>query len=850
MAKKKKAASGNEKNANSEMASSTSPPTTATPSNSLTTTKKAAKPIQPAQPQSPPALIICRNKHWRFISSFHGPWLQLPPEILETLANMNYNTPRPRPIDPAVFFDIVKIRRLVDEATNLAVRAASGVASIGQTNASNAPAHHAAYLGLGLGYGSGGQTKLSRERKQKMRESATQKLAKAYQLDEIACSVATMQSASALEEVAAHVLQRNPQDLDALYVHFFHEKIPSRQLAESTDLAPLNTVIASRPSDPEPLRTRGIVRIFKSDFEGAVTDFKWAIDRNRPRAVHAEKQLEAEAHEVQQKTNRRQEDIILKDEDHPSSLNAQLLFQKAGVHLTIACRNVAAAFLPTKPEEEDKPAPMSQAENEGQKKMMEARKLVRLHAKRALRDIMGFLSHFEYSPDLPIQIAEEFTHKATSLANGQRVPRGQVYTPQPGSPVTGSAPSHRIYKLSELFAASPPPGLPPYPNMELTTRAQQPLSAMLQTTTETITFHPLLADSLHSLLLCHCLVQTSAKELLRHAYMVARLARLADGYPVFQASRSPARADWIEILRGGSNWINLAGNWDDLCAPAPIPLFQPGANGSGPVPVSMTRGHPSARQAKLLRAAADDMKLDSSSNALMRSVSGSSSTPNGAAEAERQRQELIHHQAVLDSLNDERVTDESSFRLAIRARKLRAERDYQLDNAVTALDAKLTRGDPEFSSPRVTAAKASENEDFRHVPHTKTPDTESAGEGTNGSAKPAATGNGAQETTGGTSPSTGSTSAASSLADTPAPAPVAHRRTADDAARDYPISTERAMAITRWVLDAPPNAGLETSADGAPRKKKKRPANKSSSRSPSAAAVAALGDLLLGGGVN
>ena len=81
---------------------------------------------------SPFALADCSQRefrHWRYISSFHGPWLQLPPEILETLANTNYNTPRPHPIDPAVFFDLAKIRRLVDEATNLAVRAASGNAA-------------------------------------------------------------------------------------------------------------------------------------------------------------------------------------------------------------------------------------------------------------------------------------------------------------------------------------------------------------------------------------------------------------------------------------------------------------------------------------------------------------------------------------------------------------------------------------------------------------------------------------------------------------------------------------------------------------------------------------------------
>ena len=158
-----------------------------------------------------------------------------------------------------------------------------------------------------------------------MRESATQKLSKAYHLDEIACSVATMQSASALEEVAAHVLQRNPQDLDATYVHFFHEKIPSRQLAESTSLAPLNAIIASRPNDSEPLRTRALVQIFKGDFDGAVSDLKKAIDYNRPRSAHTSTQ-DVDVYEKLHRSTRWQEDTILKEEEHPSSLSAQLLF--------------------------------------------------------------------------------------------------------------------------------------------------------------------------------------------------------------------------------------------------------------------------------------------------------------------------------------------------------------------------------------------------------------------------------------------------------------------------------------------------------------------------------------------
>jgi len=106
-------------------------------------------------------------------------------------------------------------------------------------------------LGITHGRGGGGNAKLSSERKFRMREHATSKLSHAYRLDEIAASVATMQSASALEDVAKHVLQRNDQDPEAQYVHFFHEKIPSRAMAESTSLAPLTEIINACPFSDE-----------------------------------------------------------------------------------------------------------------------------------------------------------------------------------------------------------------------------------------------------------------------------------------------------------------------------------------------------------------------------------------------------------------------------------------------------------------------------------------------------------------------------------------------------------------------------------------------------------------------
>ncbi|KAJ4404001.1 hypothetical protein N0V85_004958 [Neurospora sp. IMI 360204] len=832
MAKKKKSTSVEDKasEVQSPAVPATQDPSSGSGSGSKKTAKTKAQPQQ--QPPPVPALIICRNKHWRYISSFHGPWLQLPPEILETLANLNYNTPRPRPIDPSVFFDLVKIRRLVDDATNLAVRAASGVATVSQRSMSGGP-HHA----LGL-FGPGGQTKLSRERKHRMREQATQKLSKAYHLDEIASSVATMQSASPLEEVASLVLQRNPQDADAKYVHFFHEKIPSRQLAQCTNLDALSEIISEKSTQGEPLRTRATVRIFKEDFEGAIADLTEALRIHR---FYRLPQNAPKHHNHPQARPARQEDLVLKEEEQPNSLEIQLLFQRAGVYLTIACQHVQAAF-PSKPAEAtgkatngdisddgNTPHVLTPAEQEAEKKVMEARKLVRHNVKRALKDYMNYLSHFEYSPDLPIEIAEDFARKVNYAANGIRVPRSFSHASRSDSPVTGepgeSQPTHRIFALSDLFAASPPADLPPYPSTELTPvrpQQQQPTFAAFQTTTETLTYHPLMNDALHALLLCHCLIQTSAKELLRHAYMVARLARLADGYPIFQASRSPARADWTEVLRASGNFIQLAGTWEDLCAPAPLPLFQPSGPGGGSVPVALPGP---IRQNKTLPPPPTGGPAEP--GAIVRSTS--SNDTNHAADAEKQRKERIQHQAIIDALGDDRIKDEASFRMAVKARQLRAENDYRLDNAVAAMDAKLTGRDFESLAleappPKETTIATNGSKPTSQFTNSSTPTSTSTA--LTRTTSSTANGNGTPTTTNtnGVNKPPSSTTNGGTAAQQPAQTQTQNiRRWSVDDGKEYPISTDRASAIARWVLEAPPNAGLTSgSGDGTARRKKKK----------------------------
>ncbi|KAK4643988.1 hypothetical protein QC761_300770 [Podospora bellae-mahoneyi] len=747
-------------------------------------------------------LIICRNKHWRYISAFHGPWLQLPPEVIETLANINYNTPRPRPIDPAVFFDLVKIRRLVDEAIDLAVRAASGVASLNQQSIPGL--HHAAALGLGFGFRPGNQAKLSPERKHRMRKDATHKLCKAYKLDEVACSVSTMQSASALEEVASLVLQRSPDDSDAKYVHFFHEKIPSRQLAECTSLQPLDEAIHENPSDPEPLRTRGIVKIFKEDFQGAVADFTDALRVHRlrrPTHRYAGKDAEAEQ-QVAQRTARRTEDVVLKEEEQPSSLETQLLFQRAGVYLTMACQHVDAAFPDGSPQVPEPDSDGDQASPPLSPEVLEARQHVRQNAKRALRDYMTYLSHFEYSPDLPLDIAEDFARKVNSIANGVRVPRHTTKSASPlGNDERTTQKPHRIYVLSDLFAPSPPPDLPPYPITDLASlQAQQPPPPVLSPViTETLTYHPLLADALHALLLCHCLIQTSAKELLRHAYMVARLARLADGYPAFQASRSPARTDWVEVLRAGGNWIQLAGAWDDLCAPAPVPVLHP--NGSSPL--HHLQHQPP--QSKPALPSSDTTGSEVSTE--LRELPSPFPFPV-PVETEKQRKDRLHHQIVLDALGDERVSDEPSFRQAVLARQLRAEHDYQLANAVAELRAQITSG--------VVAGQPQQPQQPQQPPQQQQlllPANNHDNEDDDGSSLEGAIGDLDIDGQKVTSDGNGGV-VARAQGNGNGGGPGRH-----ELEKEYPVGSDRALAVARWVLDAPPNAGI-VPGDGKKRRKR------------------------------
>ena len=142
----------------------------------------------------------------------------------------------PPPVDPGVFQSVASIRRLIDEASELSVRASSGLSAIalgslrnGGGGLGNSPwGSTQGFNPLGDNGHGGRNVTMSATRIHRLRALAVQKLAAAYAADEIASSVMVMQGGSIFDDIAERVLKYDPNDADAKYVHFFHEKIPSR----------------------------------------------------------------------------------------------------------------------------------------------------------------------------------------------------------------------------------------------------------------------------------------------------------------------------------------------------------------------------------------------------------------------------------------------------------------------------------------------------------------------------------------------------------------------------------------------------------------------------------------------
>ncbi len=134
---------------------------------------------------------------------------------------------------------------------------------------------------------------------------------------------------------------------------------------------------------------------------------------------------------LQQRSDRKQEDVVLRRKtsraawkfSFSSSEPASILPLHASVYPSLPPgRPAGTAFSGGDDAQLPDPAPKPTADGleplsslppgiEPDSTQLEAQKAVRLNAKRALRDYLQYLSHFDYTPELPIEVAEEFARK-------------------------------------------------------------------------------------------------------------------------------------------------------------------------------------------------------------------------------------------------------------------------------------------------------------------------------------------------------------------------------------------------------------------------------------------------------
>ncbi|KAF8499377.1 hypothetical protein JB92DRAFT_3218148 [Gautieria morchelliformis] len=120
---------------------------------------------------------------------------------------------------------------------------------------------------------------MSGMRVNRLKALTVQRLAGAYNADEITASVMVVQGTCTLDDIAEQVLRVDPSDPDARY-----EKIPSSR----TTTHVLDKLIAAYPQRLEFYCTPGIVRCFRDQYQLATRDFTRALKeaRNLRNAKH------------------------------------------------------------------------------------------------------------------------------------------------------------------------------------------------------------------------------------------------------------------------------------------------------------------------------------------------------------------------------------------------------------------------------------------------------------------------------------------------------------------------------------------------------------------------------------
>ncbi|KAI9727467.1 MAG: hypothetical protein M1828_006409 [Chrysothrix sp. TS-e1954] len=518
---------------------------------------------------------IPRNLLWQYHSAYDGPWTNLRLDHFENLVQNHLKTGPPFLTHPAVVRDLLTIRRLIDEASDLAVRAQNGT-TLSNTGASTA---------LGLRTHPGFDfAKLSPERKHRLREAATQRLSEAYQLNELATCTAVMHSASVLTDVARLVLQRNPASNEAKYVQFFHEKVPSQATLPHTPLTPLDEVLASDAASAAIQGTRATGRAFNGDYLGAAQDLTIAL-----RMLRQDKTLQAALEkDVTFREKAEQHDLCTRKstqvstqhhaesgEGSSAELEMRFLFHRGTRYLDCACLYIRQALRAFHEDPSTTSGIPSVSTQEGSDEaptadqnpishLIKLRGLIRKYTKSALKDYDKFLSHLHYTCHSAQKedagrnavVAAEVANSSSSTHFDRPMKISSIDRRQ--------AHDHVSYSLSEVISLSPPSGFPFHSSSPGTDDTPQ-LTPPTDQQVEKVTFHPLLDEALYSVMLGHAILQTPHKAMLRIAKNVAHTSQLMDGHPFFTTSQCYSRKQWLQVIKHAQRWLGISNISESQC---------------------------------------------------------------------------------------------------------------------------------------------------------------------------------------------------------------------------------------------------------------------------------------------
>ncbi|EKM61662.1 uncharacterized protein PHACADRAFT_248399 [Phanerochaete carnosa HHB-10118-sp] len=422
---------------------------------------------------------------------------------------------------------------------------------------------------------------MSAMRVHRLRALAVQKLAAAYRADEIASSVMVMQGGSVFDDIAERVLRADPNDIDARYVHFFHERIPSspRQLAQSTSTTVLDSLIAAQPHRLEFFRTRGTVHCFRDEFAPAIKDFthvlREARAQRKARMMHRTNGISSEQRGRGKKKRGKQansrtngqapangtstppegptidgpdgEPLLLHPSvlpDAPDPIEPQCLFLRGAAYLQHAVCLIEQAILELegiKKELTPEGAELRLCYLDGGRYggveignpdgPLGSKDGVKLKAYREVLTNEGIKEQVLGLVKKSIRDHERFLSHFDTL-EGAPI--------DPADDVDWSTKVEHAFLLSQSYRpGSPNPPPPPL----------HPDAPVMFTT-----YHPLLVESHFSILIGQILLG-DFPSLVPSFYRSAMLVDGLEGYPIFLPPRSMAQAEFIEILE------RLAGGW-------------------------------------------------------------------------------------------------------------------------------------------------------------------------------------------------------------------------------------------------------------------------------------------------